>query len=225
MKVCKKCWKVKGLGEFYASKTNVDGKQGSCKGCFLKKNREHSQIPEVKARHRELHRTPEAKARKNARQKEFRQIPEVKARNNERQRTPEGRAIRRKWHKKRYHNDPLFRFACNMRRRVLLGLKGQNKSEKTEWYLDCTFEEAWETDLVPKFRYPMTRENLGEVWEVDHIIPVGSFDLSDPEQVKACFHHSNLQPLFIHENRAKRDKTPDEWASYCALNAIKGGKY
>ena len=49
----------------------------------------------------------------------------------------------------------------------------------------------------------MTRENYGEVWEVDHIRPICSFDLSDPEQVKACFHHSNLQPLFIEENRSK----------------------
>jgi hypothetical protein len=55
-------------------------------------------------------------------------------------------------------------------------------------------------------------------WKVDHIIPVSSFDLSDPEQVKVCFHYTNLQPLFVEENQAKSNKTPEEWAAYCALN-------
>ena len=175
-KKCSKCGEVKELEGFYAAGTR-DGKRGDCKECKNKQEKKRNQNPEVKARKKEYDR-------------ERSQDPEIKARKNQ-------------LFKERYGNDPLFRFSCNMRTRMRLGFKGQSKSERTEWYLGCTFKEAWEIDLVPKFRHPMTRENYGEVWEVDHIIPVSSFDLSDLEQVKACFHHSNLQPLFIEENRSK----------------------
>ena len=87
----------------------------------------------------------------------------------------------------------------------ILGLKGESKSKNTEYFLGCTFEEAWGY-LIPQFRFPMTRENYGKIWHVDHIRPVCSFDLSDPEQVKACFHYTNLQPLFIEENLRKGGK-------------------
>ena len=42
----------------------------------------------------------------------------------------------------------------------------------------------------------MTWENHGEVWEIDHINPCASFDLTDIKQQKQCFHYTNLQPLF-----------------------------
>ena len=150
---------------------------GACRECHNRQIKKHGQKPEVKAW-------------RKAYNKEYMQKPEVKVRRNEQE-------------KGRLAGNPLHRFACNMRTRVYLGLKGYNKSKKTEWYLGCTFKEAWAIELIPKFRSPMTRENYGEVWEVDHIRPICSFDLSDPEQVKACFHHSNLQPLFIEENRSK----------------------
>lgn len=47
----------------------------------------------------------------------------------------------------------------------------------------------------------MTIENHGKVWDVDHVIPVSAWDLTDPEQSKAAFHWTNLQPMFKAENR------------------------
>ena len=52
----------------------------------------------------------------------------------------------------------------------------------------------------------MSWSNHGKVWEIDHIKPCASFNLSNFEQQKQCFHYTNLQPLTIFENRSKKDK-------------------
>ena len=51
--------------------------------------------------------------------------------------------------------------------------------------------------LESKFTKGMTWENYGvRGWHIDHIRPCSSFDLSDREQQKMCFHYTNLQPLW-----------------------------
>ena len=71
--------------------------------------------------------------------------------------------------------------------------------------LGCTMEEL-ESHLESKFRDGMTWDNKGSYWEVDHKLPCASFDLTDPDQQKLCFHYTNLQPLSIHDNRSKRSQ-------------------
>jgi len=56
--------------------------------------------------------------------------------------------------------------------------------------------------LVSLFKEGMTGDNYGE-WEIDHIRPICSFDLTDMEQMKQCFHYTNMQPLWRADNQSK----------------------
>jgi hypothetical protein len=91
--------------------------------------------------------------------------------------------------------------------RMLRLAKAKKNGRRTTSFLGTTFEDA-KIRLESKFRKGMTWQNHGSVWEIDHIVPLASFDLSRPESLKIANHISNLQPLFIHENRKKRDAVP-----------------
>ena len=80
-------------------------------------------------------------------------------------------------------------------------LKGIRKSKGTEKLLGCAFKD-FKIYMEQKFKDGMSWDNYGK-WEIDHIVPCSSFDLSlETEQAK-CFHYTNLQPLWRTENRRK----------------------
>ena len=68
----------------------------------------------------------------------------------------------------------------------------------------CSLDElkAW---LEKQFIENMNWENRS-LWHVDHIRPCASFDLTDIEQQKQCFHFTNLQPLWAADNFKKGAK-------------------
>ena len=120
--------------------------------------------------------------------------------------TPYRKQQRKKWAKQQRKINPNFKIRADIARRILLALKGKNKSKKTIELLGCTIEELW-THLENKFTEGMTRENHGK-WHVDHIMPCASFDLTDPEQQEKCFHYTNLQPLWALDNARKGKSVP-----------------
>ena len=101
--------------------------------------------------------------------------------------------------------DPTIRLIHNMRSRVKNAMKngGYKKSDTTKKLLGCTPEEL-RLHFESQFRDGMNWNNYGQ-WHVDHIKPVSSFDMTNSEHQRLCFHYTNLQPLWAMENFLKSD--------------------
>ena len=100
---------------------------------------------------------------------------------------------------------PEYRIRRNLRRRLSHALHGANRANHTARLLGCTIDQFL-GHLEINFRGGMTWENYGTVWHIDHRRPCASFNLTDFEQQKICFHWRNLQPLFAKENHIKGAK-------------------
>lgn len=107
---------------------------------------------------------------------------------------------------KRRYATPIGKLIVQARVRIRHAVKSQGTRmpESASKLLGCdwaTFKRHIESKLLPG----MTMENYGQ-WHVDHIRPVASFDLRDPEQMRQCFSYVNTQPLWASDNRRKGDK-------------------
>ena len=101
----------------------------------------------------------------------------------------------------RYSQEPEYKLMSNMRKRIWHALKGGVKSDVTMSLIGCSIGEL-KNYIECQFVEGMTWGNYGE-WHVDHIRPCASFDFSDPEQQRVCFHFTNLQPLWAVDNFKK----------------------
>lgn len=95
----------------------------------------------------------------------------------------------------RYKNNSQTKLASLLRVRLNNALKKSVKLYKTTKLLGCSINE-YKQHLESQFKLGMDWENHGVIWEIDHIKPCSSFDLTNVEQQKQCFHYTNLQPLF-----------------------------
>ena len=108
---------------------------------------------------------------------------------------------RLEYEKYKYHTDPVYRYKKSMRKRIYDYYKGSVRSKRSQELVGCTWEELAQ-HLEDQFSAGMTHENHGE-WHIDHIRPLASFDLSNPEDEKMANHYTNLQPLWASENISK----------------------
>ncbi len=121
------------------------------------------------------------------------------------------RAYMNKWKNNEYRikkNEPAFCLRRRLQNRInkVVRLGGHTKAGPTLELTGCT-AEALAKHLESQFLPGMTWENRGE-WHIDHRKPCASFDLSDPVQQRACFHYTNLQPLWALDNLRKGASLP-----------------
>lgn len=101
--------------------------------------------------------------------------------------------------------NPEYRLKRNLRSRLQQALHGRAKSAGLMELLGMKIKE-FKIYLQGQFASGISWSNYGPVWQVDHIRPCASFDLTDPAQQRECFHWSNCQPLFVIDNLKKGDR-------------------
>lgn len=105
----------------------------------------------------------------------------------------------------RRETDIAFKLKDCLRGKLTKALKRSktDKCIKTLDLLGCSIDNL-KIHLESKFKEGMSWENHGtHGWHIDHIKPCASFDLTDPEQQKICFHYTNMQPLWWWDNLSK----------------------
>jgi len=99
------------------------------------------------------------------------------------------------------------RIAAMLRSRINQALRAKAKKSAHTIELVGTTVVRLKEHLEKQFKPGMTWENHGlRGWHCDHIKPIASFDLTDPEEQKKAFHYTNLQPLWAKENLQKSSK-------------------
>lgn len=118
------------------------------------------------------------------------------------QENPDKIAAEKKRRYDRVKNDPHFKVAKNIRKRLKKLLKNANIGAFSGM-VGCTKDELVK-HLEGQFTEGMTWENYGiNGWHIDHIRPLASFDLLDSTTWKEANHYTNLQPIWKDENHAK----------------------
>lgn len=126
----------------------------------------------------------------------------------QRRKDPKYKEWRRNYMRDRYASDIQFKIAKLLRDRLAQAIKGNYKGGSAVESLGCSIVE-FKAYLETMFELEMTWENHGHgdgKWNIDHIRPLASFDLTDPKQVSAACHYTNLQPLWYRENVSKGSK-------------------
>lgn len=231
MKRCPKCNSEKHFSEFYSSKTRYDQLSSYCKDCckiysakYQTQNKSRLKLSsqEYYKDHKEIICKKVSQYQRNNKEKRKkylnssivkikRKIMYQKNKNNILEKNKKWRLANRKYLSdyRRVHKQTnlLARLASNLRSRLYYSVMGYCKKGSAIDDLGCSVGQL-KLYLENYFSlYPgMNWDNYGSEWELDHYLPLSSFDLMDENQVKEACHYTNIQPLWKEENRRKSNK-------------------
>ena len=101
-------------------------------------------------------------------------------------------------------SSPILRVIKSLRGRLTSIIKGKGKSKKTMELIGCDREHLLR-HLEVQFEEGMEWGNYGE-WVIDHHIPIYAFDHENQKEMEACWHFSNLRPMWSEKNQSKGKK-------------------
>jgi hypothetical protein len=136
---------------------------------------------------------------------EYKRRPDVVERMNDPESVHHRREYHRKYAQQRRKTDIEFRLMKQLREHVgRLVRYGYRKNGDTKKILGCSIGFLI-NHLSEQFSPGMSWDNYGTKWEIDHIIPLVWFSglIENPEWQGVACHWSNLQPLWISDNRSK----------------------
>lgn len=102
----------------------------------------------------------------------------------------------------KYKTDPQYRMKKILRSRFKKTIDRKKIYKSVLEYIDIDLELflKW---IEFQFDENMSWENSGKYWDIDHVNPCDNFDLTNEDDVKKCFHWTNLRPLEKTENGTK----------------------
>lgn len=108
--------------------------------------------------------------------------------------------------RERQATDIQFALASRLRARIQKAIRacGATRAARVADLIGCSVEQ-FRAHIERQFAKGMTWENRSR-WHLDHIRPIAGFDLSDAEQQRACFHFTNIRPLWRRENQQKSNQ-------------------
>lgn len=211
---CCRCKQTKpATTEFFRRGRQPNSVRSPCRECHkAEMARRRAENPEAhrasnnryNERNREKRR--EAERRRSKEKREFRilQKREHYRRNRDailaKLRTPAERARANAGQNARRQKNPQYRLRNIFNARFHSTLAGKTSPEIFHKRFGYTLAELMR-HLERQFDRHMTWDNHGTYWEIDHIVPVSSFDL--PGEFRACWALTNLRPLRKELNRSK----------------------
>lgn len=204
MKKCNKCNQEKEYKFFYRKTSSKDGYNNICKECRKRYNVQNKhQTQQYYKENKEKYKINSKKYYKNNKEKvnkasiKFQKTyPHLKKQYDKKWRL-NNKEYFREWRKINYYTKPQFKLRVILGNRLNEVLK-KDKTYKTNSIIDiigCDLSN-FKIHLESQFLPEMSWDNHGKIWEIDHIKPCISFDLTQEKQQKECFHYTNLQPLF-----------------------------
>lgn len=219
------------MSQFNKATKALGGLHSYCRSCQSEKSREYARgykrpIPEpareklcvrcsqvkvvsefYKSRDKKSGLTAHCKACMLTRQAEFYRSNKVRLK-QERLRFSEKNKAR---YKERRSEDQSFRIKCNLRTRLSMAVRNDVKSGSAVQDLGCSIED-FKSFLQSQFQPGMSWNNYGKgmgFWNIDHIMPLSAFDLTNRQHVLLACHYGNLQPLWFEDNVYKSGKLPN----------------
>ncbi len=172
-------------------------------------NKKYRQTPEAKAKAREYYQRPDvnvrAKERRNspevkAKIKSYQQIPENKLKAREYYQRPDVKIKSRAYEKDRKKTNKQFKIKCLLRTRLWKALKLYTTTGKVRNSKQYGIDHAAIIEHLKPFPVDI------HLYHIDHIRPLCSFNLEDPEEIKKAFAPENHQWLLAFDNISKGGK-------------------
>ena len=179
-KICKKCKTKKILLEFYKGSGKY-GYEAQCKNCRKEVSEETTK-----------------RYRKNNKEKLY--LSKKKWIQNNLDRCKQSKRL---YTFKKKREDINYKLASNLRSRISTAIKGNQKSGSAVRDLGCSIQE-FKLYIENQFQSGMTWNNYGKNgWELDHVIPLSEFNLTNRMEFLEACNWLNIQPLWKLENIIK----------------------
>jgi hypothetical protein len=206
LKICTKCMLEKPIDDFYRRNGAPIAR---CRACTVSSITAHSLMRKGTKKEYDKTYRERNKLKISARRKAFRSKNRDRIVQSKKiyRLNPENKKKRNQKEATRRRNDPEYLLTVYLRNRIRESLNRQDTG-KDKRTLELLGESPKVVNARIQYMFPSgmgwTLSGPGRrLWHLDHIRPIDSFDLSDPEQLKICFHYTNLQPLSTTDNLLK----------------------